>query len=229
MERVARFLSESTDTAIRWIAQSIPYNRRGGSVAKTKTKTSTTSLETVDQRLIKAIGHPVRAHALKVLNERTASPNELAKELGEGLSQVSYHVKILLESDCIELVKTEPRRGAVEHFYRATASAFLDDNEWAKLPETIQKSMSAKLVQSIFTEAAEALETGSFDSREERHVSWVPMRVDERGWQEIADATMDALQRIMAIRARAGERLEKRGEKGFRVSVSALSFVAPEE
>lgn len=81
------------------------------------------------------------------------------------------------------VTKTELRRGAVEHFYR-TASAFLDDRERSKLLETIQKGMSARLVQSIFTEAAEALETGSFDSREERHVSWVPMRVDERGWQE---------------------------------------------
>ena len=55
------------------------------------------------------------------------------------------------------------------------------------------------------------------------------MQIDEEGWLEIADATMDALKRILAIRARSGERMEKRGEKGFRVSVAALAFVAPEE
>lgn len=194
-----------------------------------KTKVKTTSLESVDQRLIRAVGHPIRAHALKILNERTASPSELAKELGEGLSQVSYHVKVLSECECIELVKTEPRRGAVEHYYRATAHAFLDDSEWAKLPASIQEGMSAKLVQSIFTETAQALESGTFDARDERHVSWVPMQVDEEGWLEVAEATMDALKRILAIRARSGERMEKRGEKGFRVSVAALAFAAPEE
>ena len=55
-----------------------------------------------------------------------ASPNELSKELEEGLSQVSYHVKVLKDFECIEMVKTEPRRGAVEHYYRATSRAFLD-------------------------------------------------------------------------------------------------------
>jgi hypothetical protein len=46
-----------------------------------------------------------------------ASPSELPDALGEPLGNVSYHVRILRELDCIELVRTEPRRGALEHFY----------------------------------------------------------------------------------------------------------------
>ena len=79
----------------------------------------------IDQRLIKALAHPLRSDILAILNERVASPNELSQQLGEGLSQVSYHVKVLREFDCIELVKTEPRRGAVEHFYRAIKRSLL--------------------------------------------------------------------------------------------------------
>jgi len=37
----------------------------------------------LDRRLIKALGHPVRVRALEVLNVRVASPSELAKELSE--------------------------------------------------------------------------------------------------------------------------------------------------
>ena len=84
----------------------------------------------VDQRLVKALAHPLRVEILTILNERMASPNELSKELEEGLSQVSYHVKVLKDFECIEMVKTEPRRGAVEHYYRATARAFLTDRDW---------------------------------------------------------------------------------------------------
>lgn len=45
------------------------------------------------------------------------SPNLLSSKMDEPLGNVSYHVKTLLKYDCVELVKTEPRRGAVEHFY----------------------------------------------------------------------------------------------------------------
>lgn len=55
----------------------------------------------VDQRLVKALAHPLRVHILNILNERTASPNQLSKELGEDLSSVSYHVKVLKDIDCI--------------------------------------------------------------------------------------------------------------------------------
>ncbi len=86
-----------------------------------------------DQRLIKSLGHPVRTRALEILNERVASPSELAKELNEPLGNVAYHVKILEENNAIELVRTAPVRGALEHFYSATTevtSAWLDlDNK----------------------------------------------------------------------------------------------------
>src|SRR6476659_6597447 len=75
----------------------------------------------IDPRLVKALDHVLRQHILLAAVQGPVSPNELSKLLNEGLSQVSYHVKVLHE-DCdemIELVHTEPRRGAVEHYYRA--------------------------------------------------------------------------------------------------------------
>ena len=119
---------------------------------KTKAKKGE-SRSKLDQRLIKALAHPLRADILAVLNERVASPNELAKGFGEGLSQVSYHVKVLHECDCLELVKTEPRRGAVEHYYRATARAFLADGDWERLPEVARSGFTASLMQGAVEDA----------------------------------------------------------------------------
>ena len=36
----------------------------------------------IDQLLVKALSHPHRLHALKILNERTASPIQLAPIVG---------------------------------------------------------------------------------------------------------------------------------------------------
>jgi DNA-binding transcriptional ArsR family regulator len=67
----------------------------------------------------KALAHPLRARILEALAGEPRSPNELAVEFGEPLGNVSYHVLVLRDLGMVELVDTAPRRGAVEHFYRA--------------------------------------------------------------------------------------------------------------
>ena len=71
--------------------------------------------ETSEARIAKALAHPLRARILQRLGERVASPGDLATELGAPLGVVSYHVRMLRDYDCVELVRTEPRRGALQH------------------------------------------------------------------------------------------------------------------
>src|SRR3954452_8694347 len=78
-----------------------------------------------EARIAKALAHPLRARILQRLGERVASPGDLAVELEAPLGVVSYHVRMLRDYDCVELVRTEPRRGALQHFYRATARPVL--------------------------------------------------------------------------------------------------------
>lgn len=179
--------------------------------------------ELVDQRLVKALGHPVRANALAILNERVASPNEIAKELGEHVGHVSYHVKVLKDCDCIELVSTAPRRGAVEHYYRATARAFLSDEEWQRLPASIKPSLSVTLLKDVIRDVSDSLEAGIFDERS-RHLSWTPMVVDEEGWKELNSGLEEMLDRVLQIQACSAERLADSGDDGIPVSVAMMGF-----
>lgn len=72
-------------------------------------------------------GEPFTAEETKILQEGAdLSPNLLSKILEEPLGNVSYHMKTLVEYDVIKLTKTEPRRGAVEHFYASTGAATPD-------------------------------------------------------------------------------------------------------
>jgi DNA-binding transcriptional ArsR family regulator len=75
--------------------------------------------DTDQTRLMKALSHPLRWRILETLGEGPASPAMIATELGEPLGNVSYHVKILLQHDAVELVETRAVRGALEHVYRA--------------------------------------------------------------------------------------------------------------
>lgn len=191
---------------------------------KGKIKKKGTNQTGVDQRLVKALAHPLRVEILIILNERMASPNELSKELEEGLSQVSYHVKVLKDFECIEMVKTEPRRGAVEHYYRATARAFLSDREWQKLPASIKPGMSAAFMKMLISDVIAAMNGGTFDSRDDRHMSWTPGVVDEQGWAESVDLVNETLDRAMAIHTASAKRLAKSGEDGIPATVVLMNF-----
>lgn len=193
-----------------------------------KGKAKSASQRGVNQNLVKALAHELRVEILAILNERMASPNELAKELNEGLSQVSYHVKVLKDYECIELVKTEPRRGAVEHYYRASSRAFLTDRDWRQLPDTVRSGMSADLFQAVVDDAISAMESGTFDERTDRHLSWTPLILDQQGWNDVRDALDSTLKRVLNAHAESAKRLSKSGEVGMPASVSMLGYEVPE-
>lgn len=183
--------------------------------------------EIVDQRVIKALGHPVRAEALSILNERVASPTEIAGQLEQEVGHVSYHINVLKKCGCIELVRTTPRRGAVEHFYRAVSPAVIDDEEWARLPASLRPAMTVTVLQTLIGDAAAALGAGTFENRASRHLAWTPMVTDERGWAELSDAARQLLERVLEIQRASAERLAESQEPGIPVSVASMVYETP--
>ena len=78
------------------------------------------------------MSHPLRVRILAMLDERQASPNQLAGWLGASLGTVAYHVRTLLQLGLIELVDETRVRGAVEHHYRAIARPTVTAEAWAQ-------------------------------------------------------------------------------------------------
>jgi DNA-binding transcriptional ArsR family regulator len=178
----------------------------------------------VDRRLAKALSHPLRAHVLTILNERVASPNQIANELEEPLGNVSYHVKTLAEMDCIELVRTEPRRGAIEHFYRAVMRPFFSDRDWKRLPPSARQGISDATLQLIWEDTSEALTAGSFDRRTDRHLSRSRLVLDEQGWKQVNELLLDTMNRVVEIEAESAKRRTADGEPGFNTKMVLMHF-----
>ena len=173
------------------------------------------------------MGHQVRVQALTILNERVASPNEISKELGESVGHVSYHIKVLKECECIELVDTAPRRGAMEHYYRATDRAFLDADEWATLPSTIRPGLSASLLKTIINDASSAYSRGPSTGAWIATLSWTPMILDEDGWDELKGVLEQTLKNVLEIQAGSAARLTKADAPGVPISVAMMGFETP--
>ena len=73
-----------------------------------------------EQRMLKALAHPLRAKALPLFADGAVSPIQVARQLDVDVSHLAYHIRVLRKLGFIELVETRQRRGALEHFYRAT-------------------------------------------------------------------------------------------------------------
>jgi DNA-binding transcriptional ArsR family regulator len=178
----------------------------------------------IDQRLVKALAHPLRIRLLAILNERVASPNELAQQVAEPLGVVAYHVRTLLDLNAVELVRTEPRRGAVEHYYRATMRPFFSGKDWTELPESVRRSISGETLALIWEDITKAVTSGGFDSRVDRHLSRTLLVLDEKGWDELGELLADVLARALEIQAESGARLAEAGAEGFSTKLEMMHF-----
>ena len=135
----------------------------------------------------KRLAHPLRARILQRLGERVASPGDLAVELGAPLGVVSYHVRMLRDYDCVELVRTEPRRGALQHFYRATARPNLDEDQWRTLPAGLRRELSGETIAGPRDDLAQAADAGMLEDPE-IVVTRTPLELDERAFEEAQQA-----------------------------------------
>ncbi len=68
----------------------------------------------LDPDLVKALAHPVRVGILEALQGRAASPVELSKELGVSIGVVSHHMNVLRDLNCVQQVRTRPKRGTID-------------------------------------------------------------------------------------------------------------------
>jgi DNA-binding transcriptional ArsR family regulator len=185
------------------------------------------TLDLVDPRIAKALSHPMRARILGILDERVASPNEIAEMIDERLPNVSYHVRALLDLGCIELVDTAQRRGAIEHYYKAVVRPFFSDRDWKRLPRSGRQAISDSALRIIWDDVAGALTAGTFESRADRHLSHNDVILDDQGWKEVAKLLNGMIAEVQRIAGASGKRLKETGENGIPATVVAMQFEFP--
>jgi hypothetical protein len=181
--------------------------------------------EVIDQRLVRALAHPLRIKILEILTERVASPNRLSGDLDAGLSHVAYHTRALDKCGCLELVDTAKRRGATEHFYKASPHSFIGDRIWRRVPRTLLGGVSGATLQSFMDRAVMALEAGTIDSREDTTLYWMPVRLDEQGWDKVTATMEGTVDKVLAVQAESRERLaESKGQGAISAIIGVASF-----
>ena len=171
-----------------------------------------------DPRLAKALAHPLRLEILRHLGDRTASPSEIAAEIGAPLTNVSYHVRKLRALGLIKLVRKTPKRGVIEHYYSANPRQTVSDEAWAGTPAIVKEALIRPLVERGAEKMARAARSGGFD-RHNAHLTDYVRKFDERGWDETAKVlheVHDQIERSAGVGRPAQQRRQRQAGVGRR-------------
>ena len=181
----------------------------------------------VDPRLVKALDHVLRQHILLAAVQREVSPCELSEELGEELSQVSYHVQVLRD-DCdgmIERTRTEPRRGAMKNYYRASVKTLLPAKAWRKVKKGLRAVVGAGHASDLFEDLAGALKAGKLQGSQD-HVSRTPLVLDPEGRRNVKAIAERAASEVEDEQQAAAQRMQKADGDGGRAAGYTFAVLA---
>src|SRR5690242_9472439 len=158
--------------------------------------------------MAKVLSHPIRFQILVEMNTpvRRLSPSEFSEERGEPLGNVSYHFRVLDKAGCIKVVDTVQRRGATEHVYEPVKRAMAWKREWENLGPYVRDNIAASALGGAVEILGRAIDEGTFDQREDSHLSYDCEWVDEEGWTEIHTIFRQQLEELLI----ATERIKKR-------------------
>jgi DNA-binding transcriptional ArsR family regulator len=196
--------------------------RRRVATGKVDSMAAPPSSRRLDTKTAKALAHPLRQRILLELERGVASPNEISQALEEPLNLVAYHVRILREAKCIELVSRRQVRGAIEHFYRPTSRTLLDDVAFAKLPLALRRRLVGQTLEQIWDDARAAAKVDGFDDREV-HVSRTLLDLDDEGYADMVALLAGTLERALEIHAASAGR--QTGDEETRTHLTELGLV----
>ena len=177
-----------------------------------------------DPRLVKALAHPIRIRILNILDDKTATPKELAEALGLPLENVSYHVRTLKDFGFIKLERTRQVRGAVEHHYKLAARPQIGDKLWAETPRVVQEALIDAHLEALVALIGQAALQGGFDFGEAQVVRH-SLALDDDGLKEASKVLREAYDKLEAISEKSRKRS---GQDARRISTAVLLFETPE-
>lgn len=183
------------------------------------------------RRLAVVFADELRLKIVTELYMREMSPTQFYEEFGGGsISRVDRHFKRLAEHGWLRLIRTESggrRRGGTEHFYRATELAVFDHETWSQVPYSIRVAFSWRTFKQLAERVRGALQAGTLDARADSHLSWMPLLLDQLGWERVIAAVDELFEFLFEEQADAKLRTFDSGERPSLATVALAAFESP--
>jgi DNA-binding transcriptional ArsR family regulator len=178
-----------------------------------------------DPRWLRAISHPIRIRVLAMLEEEPSSPVILASKLDQPLGTIAYHVRTLYDLGLLKLVSTRQRRGATEHYYQTTGHPHATSETWDALDSVSKQRLLTATLARANDYATRSAAAGGFDAKDS-HVSVSPLKLDRKGWNQLARECKKWLAKAEQIEAEAAARIADEPDSAMPVGLNLMLFEA---
>jgi hypothetical protein len=180
------------------------------------------------QLIAEAMAHPTRVRILMSMGtpSRRLSPKVFSLEEEMPLDHCSYHFKQLMRLGCIALVGTQQRRGATEHLYEQRQQMLVWTSVWWTLSPQTKRHILESIMGSGVRALGKAIDCGTFENRDESHLSWNTLEIDEQGWSELSGVLDMALEQLEELKADCIARIDA-GAEHFLACYFLVTFESP--
>lgn len=175
----------------------------------------------------KAPAVSLRVRILAACNQREVTPKEIARQEGLPLATVGYYFRALEKEGYLHVSRKEKARGFMRHYYVADRQKVTTDKEFAQMTPEQRHEVSEALLRDFLAHCREALREGTLDARSDSHLSWSPLLLDQRGWNDLQSALDRMLDRGHEIQAESRDRLRKSGEEPIPTTFALGGFESP--
>jgi hypothetical protein len=157
------------------------------------------------------------------------SPKQFHAEFGGGsISRIDKTFKKLADHGWLRYIHSKgpggSRRGATEHFYRATALAVIDDETWALVPYSMRVAISWTTFKQLAERVKMALRAKTLTARAGTRFGWMTISLDQLGWERIVVAINEVFESIFEEQGDAKIRISHTEEKPMLATVGLAAF-----
>lgn len=181
--------------------------------------------------MARALADPWRFRILIEVTVRPLSPSRFVEEVGGELTHISRCFRQLAEWGYLEVLEERPgrRRGAaIEHVYRAIQRAYFDTPTWKNVPLSGRDAVSRSILGSYQQRIREAVEVGTFDQEQDRHLSWDTIALDRRAWEQLGEDLDTVLDSLTKLELEATTRLAAGEGEQIPTTVGLTAFRSPD-
>jgi hypothetical protein len=184
------------------------------------------------RRLSVVWASPLRLKIVTELYLREMSPKQFHAEFGGGsISRIDKTFKKLAAHGWLRYIHSKGpgggRRGATEHFYRATGLAVIDEEPWALVPYSMRVAISWVTFKQLAERVRMALEAKTLMARVGSHLGWTTIALDQLGWERVVAAINTLFESIFEEQDDAKIRARHSNEKPMLATVGLAAFESP--
>lgn len=183
------------------------------------------------QRIAKVFSDWRNLKIVCALNPEAMSPSQLFKRIGgvsvEGFDHRCKQLVALGWAVKVDERSGGTRRGATENFYRATVPVISAESVLAPIPQAARESEPWAAFEQFCQEALMAVQAGTFNARDDRHLTLSPLLLDERGRRQVIQGIEATWSQLVRIQQESGARLERGRTKGQDIGLLLTTFESP--